>query len=242
MPNAMTTGLAQMSANQNPYLNATPGASQPWNTPTLQHMPGEGTQNGTPGATNAFGDTYYSGGPQGSGWYKPLTNDQQIQGAQNYYATQFRNNIPQTENTLYNQFSSGQNQQMNQGIKNVQQHNSSRGLLYGGVNAGQEGAVRAQTSGALAQGRSAINQSVEGAANSMDQSAIDTGIAIQQQQQQMQNAIYSNAMAQMNAQNGVFGGLLSAGGMALGAYLGAGTGVGAVGGGLIGSSAGKVVG
>lgn len=244
MANAFTTGIAQSNTAAN---QSQANANQPWNTPVYDAAAGTvGAGNEPPGsmqngAVGYDGSTWNNNGAQGAGFYRQQTAQEQAQSGQQYSAQQFRNNIPQTENTLYNQMASQQNQNMNAGIKQTQQNNSSRGLLYGGVNAGQEQGVRASASNALATGRSNINSGVETAANSMDQSAIDTGIAIQQQQQQMQDAIYSNAMAQMNAQNGAIGGLLGAAGMGVGMYLGAGTAAGAIGGGLLGAQAGKAV-
>lgn len=250
MPNAMINGIAQ--ANASPYANANSGtpADQPWNTMVFdagatnkQNTMGGGANDIQPGQNNSGSglDAWYANGANGAGYYRQQNAQEQAQNGQQYAAQQFRANIPQTENTLYNQMASQQNQNMNAGIKQTQQNNSSRGLLYGGVNAGQEQGVRASAANALATGRSNINSGVETAANSMDQGAIDTGIAIQQQQQQMQDAIYSNAMAQMNAQNGAIGGLLGAAGMGVGMYLGAGTAAGVAGGGLLGAQAGKAV-
>lgn len=246
MPNAMISGIAQAQAN--PYANAnsaTP-SGQPWNSmifdsgATAKAGLGPAPTAGSSPASSGS-DQWYANGANGAGYYRAQNSQEQAQNGQQYAAQQFRANIPQTENTLYDQMASTQNQNMNAGIKQTQQSNSSRGLLYGGIDAGQEQGVRAGASSALASGKSAINSGVETAANSMDQSAIDTGVAIQQQQQQMQDAIYSNAMAQMNAQNGAIGGLLGAAGMAAGMYAGAGTSAGAIGGGLLGAQAGKAV-
>jgi hypothetical protein len=253
MPNALANGIAQSQVG--PYANSqNQNKDQPWNNMVYDEVASnkasaggvyaQGSANGVKagdrGQDNG-NDIWYDNGANGAGFYRQQDATQQAQSGQQYGAQQFRQNIPQTENTLFNQMSSGVNQSMNQGIKNVQQHNSNRGMLYGGVNAGQEGAVRAGAAGSLAQGRSGINSGVENAANSMDQSAIDTGVAIQQQQQQMQNAIYADAMAKMNNQNGAIGGLLGAAGTGVGMYLGAGTQAGAIGGGLLGGQAGKTL-
>jgi len=234
----MINGIAQANVQG---TTASAPSDQPYNTlvydPRATQIYGWGKS-----ANNKYienGGQWYDNGAQGAGYYRPQNSQELAQSAQQYFANQFRQNIPQTENTLYNQMASGVNQSMNQGIKNVQQNNSRRGLLYGGVNAGQEGAVRAGAASQLAEGRSNINSSVENAANNMDQTAIDTGIAIQQQQQQMQNAIYADAMAKMNMNNGLLGGVASAAGMGIGMYLGAGTPGGAAAGGLLGAQIGR---
>jgi hypothetical protein len=166
---------------------------------------------------------WYDNGSNGAGFYRPQTTEELAKSSQDYFANQYRQNISKNENDLYNQLATSATGQMNQGIKQIQQNNSSRGLLYGGVNAGQEGALRANTAAGLASGKASINSQVESTANQIDQNSINNGLALQQQQQQMQNAIYANAMAQMNAQNGLFSGLLSAGGMVAGGYLAGGS-------------------
>jgi hypothetical protein len=249
MPNAMINGIAQNQVS--PYASSNnQNADQPWNNMVYDaNATAQGNlSNSSPtavklkGGDQAYGATWYDDGANGAGFYRAQNAQEQAQSGQQYGAQQFRKNIGQTENNMYGQLSSGVNNQMNSQIKGVQQHNSSRGLLYGGVNAGQEGAIRAGAASSLASGKSAINSGVENAANSMDQGAIDTGIAIQQQQQQMQNAIYSNAMAQMNASNSAIGGLMGAVGTGVGMYLGAGTPTGAAAGGLLGNQIGKTVG
>lgn len=251
--NSFSNGIAQSQANSSQYANANnaiPTGQQPWNSmvfdpvATAQRTSGINAISGnTPTAgQQGEGGTWYDNGSGGAGVYRQQDATSQAHNAQTYYANQFRQNIPQTENTLYNQVGSTVNRNMNQGIKNTQQSNSNRGLLYGGINAGGEAGVRANASSNLASARSSINSGVENAANQMDQGAIDTGIAIQQQQQQMQNAIYSDAMAKMNNSNAGVGGLLGAVGMGVGMYMGAGTKTGAVAGGLLGSQAGKALG
>ena len=192
---------------------------------------GEGTQYGASGPQSGW-DTgkEYTGEQAGSRWsYSPSGGGWVLYGGasnplqqQQFQAMDFRANAPQMQNTLYNQLSADVNQAAGQGIRAVKQKNSSRGLLYGGINAGNEQGVRATASGQLAKGRSAINQGVMETADQIEQGAINTGLQIQNQQQQMQNAIYANAIARMNADNSQTAGLLSAGGMVLGGYLAGG--------------------
>lgn len=246
---SFTNGIAQSQAG--PYASSqNQNKDQPWNnmvydsnaTQNSQFGPGNHTITaGTRGSENG-NDVWYDNGANGAGFYRQQDDASKAQSAQQYGAQQFRQNIGQTENNLYNQAASSVNQNMNAGIKNTQQQNSRRGLLYGGVNAGGEAGVRANASNNLASARSNINSGVENAANQMDQGAINTGIAIQQEQQQIQNTIYADAMAKMNNSNAGIGGLLGAAGMGVGMYLGAGTAAGAVGGGLLGQQAGKTLG
>lgn len=182
--------------------------------------------------------TFNANGAQGSGYYNDLSNAQIGLNQQQYYANQFRNNIPSLENTMGNQMANTVGGQMDQGIKQTQQTDSSRGLLYGGIHAGDEQQVRNAASGQLAQGRSNINAGINQAANTMDNQAVQTGVQIQQQQQQMQDQIYANAMASMAGKQAGVSGLFQAGGMAAGMALAGNP----VAGGLIGQQAGKAVG
>jgi hypothetical protein len=134
-------------------------------------------------------------------------------------ARQFRQNLGSNEQKAFENFGQAQNQSMNQNLHNVNQSNSARGLLYGGVNQGQQQAVRAQGQVALAKGRASINDQYNQAANQMDASAVGNGVAVQQYQQGIQDQIYNQALMQMMSQNAAFGSLMGAGGMAAGLAL-----------------------
>lgn len=139
------------------------------------------------------------------------------QAAQLENAQSFRDRLPGLENQLGHQLGEQSNQQMGQNLHDVRQSNSHRGLLYGGINAGDEQQVRGHAASSLAQGRSNINSGMENAANTLDAQAIKTGMGVQQTQQSIQNSIYGQALANMQAQNqligGVFGGMGKIGGL-----------------------------
>jgi hypothetical protein len=134
-------------------------------------------------------------------------------------ARQFRQNLGSNEQKAFENFGQAQNKSMNQDLHNVNQSNSARGLLYGGVNQGQQQAVRAQGQVNLAKGRASINDQYNQAANQMDASAVGNGVAVQQYQQGIQDQIYNQALMQMMSKNAAFGSLMSAGGMAAGMAL-----------------------
>lgn len=165
------------------------------------------------GAFNAgtFGLFGQQQGPQSPGINQ---NVSRLKKAQVGYANQFREQLPQIQQQMQGQMIHDTNQNLQGDLRNIKSSNSSRGLLYGGVNAGQEAGQRQQAQKGLMSGISSLNTGLQNEANSLDQAAVKTGIGIQQQQQSMQNAIYQNAMAAQAGQNQIFGSLASAGLMA----------------------------
>lgn len=151
----------------------------------------------------------YKQGEQGWGLYADQGDPEKLMGQQQFYADKFNQNIPNMANEMQGQAAADINGRMTQGIKNVQQSNSARGLLYGGVNAGQEQRVRAQAAGDLAHAKSNINQGLISAGQNMRSNAISTGVSYQQMQQALNNAIYSNAIAKLNGDSSMTNSLLS---------------------------------
>jgi hypothetical protein len=134
-------------------------------------------------------------------------------------ARQFRQNLGTNEQKAFETFGQAQNRSMNRDLHTVNQNNSARGLLYGGINQGQQQAVRAQGQVDLAKGRASINNQYNQAANQMDAAAVGNGVAVQQYQQGIQDQIYNQALMQMMNKNAAFGSLMNAGGMAAGMAL-----------------------
>lgn len=131
-------------------------------------------------------------------------------------ARNFRQNIPNLQQQLGQQFRVAANDSMNQGLHSIQQNNSNRGLLYGGINQGQQAGERARAQVGVAGGIQGINRDLNSAANTLDQQAIGNGVSIQQTQQAIANDAYSRAMASMNAEDSTFG---NAAGTGLLAYM-----------------------
>lgn len=162
-------------------------------------------------------DMYSADKPAAPGINKNLSNVQntQVQKAQN-----FRKGLLGTENSLGHNLAEENNHMLGQNLQGIRQNNSHRGLLYGGLNYGQEQGARVGAARSLAQGRTSINNNMENAANTMDQQAIHTGVGIQQSQQQIQDAIYGQALADMQAKNAALGGFISGAGKIGGAFAG----------------------
>lgn len=172
---------------------------------------------------NKLGSNLLNGGrppsaPNGSNGSN--ANLSAVQQAQLANAQSFRQNIPNTEAQLGSQLAQQTNNQMGNAISQTRSNNSARGLLYGGVNAGQEQGIRNQAASNLAQGQSNINANTQNAAFQLDQEAANTGFGIQQSQQAIQNDIYSQALANMNAASSGISSLLGAGGKVVGGMLG----------------------
>lgn len=131
-------------------------------------------------------------------------------------ASIFRSNLPQMQQQMASSMGQGINQQTQQNLSANKTNNSTRGLLYGGINQGQQAAVRGQGQVQMAQGREMINSQLNSAADQMDQGTISQGMALQNVQQNMQNAIYQQAMMNMMSQNQMYGSLVGAGAMGAG--------------------------
>lgn len=138
-------------------------------------------------------------------------NLQRLKEAQQKNAQEFRQNLPGTKSRMAEDLSVQSNLATSAGNKQIQESNSRRGLLYGGLNQGQQLANTAKQKSKLGQAINTSNVNLENAANTLDAQAVETGMGIQQSQQAIQNQIYNNAMAQMNAQNQMVGGLIGAG-------------------------------
>lgn len=136
-----------------------------------------------------------------------------IQAAQQQYAQDFRAQLPGMKNQMSTQLQSDAQSQLKDDLAAGRSSASSRGLLYGGIQQGNEGKQRQQAQRGLIGGISNMNMGLDDAANQMDSAAAQTGINMQQQQQAMQNTIYQNAMAQMNSQNQIFGSVASSAGL-----------------------------
>lgn len=130
---------------------------------------------------------------------------------QQKYAKDFRAGMPSMIRMMSENLKSQSNQALGQGLKQTRNDYASRGLSYSGLEKGAEARQRGQAASGLAAGISGINADVENAANTLDAQAVETGVGIQQTQQAIQNQIYSQAMARMNANNAITGSALGTG-------------------------------
>lgn len=127
------------------------------------------------------------------------------------YANQFQAQLPQMQKQMAEQLSTNANKSMNAQLKQVNQRNSARGLAYGGVNEGQQQNVRSQSQGALAESIKNSNAGLLNASNTLNAQALETGVGIQQTQQAIQNQIYQQQLANMNANNAITGSMMGTG-------------------------------
>lgn len=157
-----------------------------------------GIKNGLTG----FGNSLNPSGPQTPGTNPALAQVEQNQISQ---AQQFQANIPQYQQQLTSNLKQGVNQQLGQNLQKTANYNASRGLLYGGVNQGMQGHNYNNASNAVAQGTSDINAGLQSASNQLAANAVGTGTGIQQSNQDIQNQIYQQTMAQTNSNNSMLG-------------------------------------
>lgn len=158
-----------------------------------------------------------------------LNNNQSAltQNAQDYYK-----NIPQTEEA---QFGALQDNGRRQLAGQLQQTNSGanrRGLLYSGLNQGAQQSAVGQYAANLSQGRQQINAQTEQNAYGLQNQAVQSGLALQKQNQGAQDSLYQRALQRRqmsNDQKGqILGGLgYALGGAASGAINGGGGAAGA---------------
>lgn len=139
------------------------------------------------------------------------SNLQRLKEAQLQNAKNFRTNLPGMKSQMTQDLRQTSNAQLSNDLGTIQNNNSARGLLYGGVNQGQKAGQRANSQIKLASGIGAINSGLDNAANTLDAQAIETGVGIQQTQQAIQNQLYSQAMTQMNANNSMIGSAVGTG-------------------------------
>lgn len=86
-------------------------------------------------------------------------------------AQDFRSKLPQTSDTLYAGFANNRMGQLASDIQNTRKSFNRRGLLGSGMRTGTEMAAKNQTSADLQQGRRAINKSLMGTADNLENNA-----------------------------------------------------------------------
>lgn len=123
----------------------------------------------------------------------------------------FRERLPQLQAELGGQVKSDVNRGMQGNLRAARETTSSRGLLYGGLNQSAEQGVRQNAQREAMMGISNLNAGLEEAAQGLESGAIRAGLGWQNQQQQIQNTIYQNAMARMNGQNQMIGSVIGTG-------------------------------
>lgn len=131
-----------------------------------------------------------------------------IQQKQQQQADEFRSNLPQYQQTIAQNLRTQGAQQLSEEEKGVKSDLSQRGLLYGGVGQGQIGRTRAAAGARLGNAVSSAQRGLESQAQQMETNAISSAQAVQNAQQEAQNQLYSQSMAQQNGMNKMIGGAL----------------------------------
>lgn len=143
---------------------------------------------------------------------------------QSNLANQYTKNLPSTQGQLANVAQDQARSQLAQGYQAADRYSNSRGLLYGGLGAGNRAGVENQIAGNLSNQLQQNNLNTTNQANNMQNAALQSGINLQQMQQQSYNQAYNQALANrqqaLGQQNGLLGGIASLGGMVLGGGLG----------------------
>lgn len=244
--NAFVSGMSQPAqpAQQavDPNKKAASYTDTPWDKPVLVSAGRNtdskfiGSQISRGGSVGGNRNYYDPNGPDGPGYYHKQDANDSALAAKQYYSDQFQSGLPGMEANMGNQLSAGITGQMEQGIKQTQQNNSSRGLLYGGINAGQEGAVRAKASSDIAKGRSSINSGLLDAADKMRSGTVDFGLQLQKSKQALYDSIYQQSMAELASDNAQLGQVLGTAGLIVGSVYGGPAG------GMAGQKAGQAAG
>ncbi len=151
----------------------------------------------------------------------------QIQGTQQAAAKNFRQNIPNYSDTLYNSYAGQAKAGLAKNIQNTRANYNSRGLLRSGMRQGAELGQQANTANDLVNARGQINQGLLSTADQMDTNSFNTSGAIAGMGANLGGSALgglSNDIQQNNANSqataGIVGGIGSGIGNGIGTYLG----------------------
>lgn len=138
-------------------------------------------------------------------------NLQALKNKQTAAAKDFRSNLTENKSQAAQKLQGDANRYMNKNLDDSQNSMNQRGLLYSGINAGNQGSIRADAGAKLGSAITQSNTSYDTQADQLDSDAVNTGIGIQQSQQQIQNMLYSQAQAKLAGQNAMIGAAASNG-------------------------------
>ena len=159
-------------------------------------------------ASNPLGELTQS--TFGGGSQIPAINPQlqQMEQQQINAATQFGNNLPAYVKQQQNAATDTSRQNLAQTLAGTTQNSNARGLLYGGYNQGQQANATVQNQAQLGVTNENINTNAQNTLSQMQSAALGQGVALQGQQQTLNQQAYQQALAQMQAQNQGVGSLL----------------------------------
>lgn len=137
-------------------------------------------------------------------------------------AKEFRQNMPSLQEKAFGNVAARENARLGQEVKGIQASSNRRGLLYSGLREGQESGAKAASASNLAGQRMSINDAYEQKAKQMEMNAMDTAFKQQQSQQQIEDEIYNQALANVANKNAATSALIGAGGQLAGRSMGGG--------------------
>lgn len=127
-----------------------------------------------------------------------------------FQARAFRAQAPDIEQNMASDLRGQSSQNMYGLIHKNKWDMAKRGMQNSGLAAATEGAIRAQGQAQYGAGVNKIHSGLMSAADAYDQQAANTGLQIQQTQQDIQNNIYAQAWASVNSQNAMIGSIAGA--------------------------------
>lgn len=241
-PAPAATPPAAQGTNYQTGSNLDP--SRPWeysymgaNAPGLQHKGAPQQFGNVPGGNEGGGQM--SGGPQGYGYYQFHAPGQNALNAQQHYLGEFEKGMPAMNKEMGDQLMMDSNKSMGKALHQQRVRDSNRGALHGGVHAAGEEGIRSNVAQGVASGKESINSGLLDEFHSMQSQTADNGMKMQQQQQQIQNQIYAQALKSFSANAGVAGELFGVAGMAGGMAISGGNPYAGMAGYQAGSTVGK---
>ncbi len=142
-----------------------------------------------------------------------------VKGQQVADANSFRQNLPNTQQNLYEGAYKSERQNLAKNLQGVRNNANQRGLLYSGIEQGSELGQRNNSAANLEQARTEINNSTNDQANQMDANAVQSGIMQQQSIATIQDQTMSQALANMAARRATYSGIGQGVGAAAGTYM-----------------------
>lgn len=145
----------------------------------------------------------------------PAIADQAAQ--QKKQADDFKASMPGLNNDLYNQVAKTERGNLAGQLSGIKSRDSSRGLLYSGMHQANELGAMAQSGSRLATAKASINTDLAKHLATMNDLAINSGMQLQQNQQDLNTNIYNQALYNMN-QNLALGGAVGNAAGRIGGY------------------------
>ena len=141
---------------------------------------------------------------------------QQMQQQQEQNASNYQANMPAYINQQQNAATDNSRQALASQLAGTTANSNARGMLYGSYNQGQQAQATAQNQAQLQNTNANINTDVQNTSNTLNNQAIQSGLAMQQSQNQQALAAYQAALQQQQSTNGEFGAITGGAGKAVG--------------------------